>query len=235
MEADRAIVRLFRQRQGDDAPRELARTVAELFETAYLLELEDRGDEQPRCPPQQAKPQAPVSAPSHRVAPHWYVSLSGMGGLVGEVGPSVQVAGGAGVLLDIASNLGLKLGVGGGFGPFGEGSGYAVDGWVIVGEAELLLYLLNRGARMGPVIGISGGLQSVRVEADGSATSYRYPKADAIFGLGFNVPVATARTTLRIGVLVSPYRTEVTDGNDGDIMYRNSALGWFVSNDWYFF
>ena len=164
MEADRAIIRLFRQQQGDDAPRELAQTVAELFESAYLLELEETDGEETICPPPKEVPVEHTTAPiPHKVAPHWYISATGMGALAGHRGPSIQVAWSSGVLLDIAPNLGLKLGVGGGYGPFGKERGYAVDGWSIFGELEFLLRFVDTGFQMGPALGISGGLQSLRV------------------------------------------------------------------------
>ena len=137
----------------------------------------------------------PTTAPiKHKVAAHWYISASGMGALVGHIGPSIQVTGRSGVLFDIVPNLGLKLGVGGGYGPFGEEHGYTVDGWSIFGEAEFVLRLFDAGFQMGPVLGLSGGLQSVRVKQNGLATSYKYPKADATLGLNFNIPVYGTRT-----------------------------------------
>lgn len=236
MEADRAIIRLFRQQQADDAPRELAQTVAELFESAYLLELEKKDEEKTSCPPPKEVFLTHTTTPiPHKVAPHWYVSATGMGALVGHIGPFIQVIGSSGVLLDIASNIGLKLGMGGGFGPFGKENGYVVDGWSIFGEAEFLLRLVDARFQMGPVLGISGGLQSIRVEEKGSTASYKYPRADAILGFNLGIPVSGTRTAIELGLFLSPYSTEVSASNDNSIIYRNQAFGWFVSNEWYFF
>jgi hypothetical protein len=238
MEADRAIIRLFRQQQGVDAPRELAQTVAELFESAYLLELEETDDEKMSCPPPVEVPveHTPAPPPQHEVRPHLYISGTVMGALAGHVGgPAIQVALSSGVLLDIAKNLGLRLGVGGGLGPYGEENGYAIDGWSVFGELEFLLRLVDTGFQWGPAVGISGGLQSIRVKEGGLAASYRYPKADATFGFNFSIPVNRVRTDIGLGLFLSPYRTEVTARNDDNVVYRNQAFGWFLSNEWYFF
>jgi hypothetical protein len=88
---------------------------------------------------------------------------------------------------------------------------------------------------MGPVLGLSGGLQSVRIRENGATDSYRYPKAEAILGLNVSIPVSAARTDIGLGLFLSPYRTEVTASNGDDTIYRNQAFGWFVSNDWFFF
>lgn len=234
MEAERTIIRLFRQQQGDDAPKELAQTVAALFESAYLLELEDIKKAEASCPPMEVTVRE-VPPVAHKVVSHWYLSVGGMGALAGHVGPSIQGSGRSGVLLDIASNLGLKLGLGGGFGPLGKDNGYTVDGWSLIGELKFLLHIIAREFQLGPVLGISGGLQSVRVTQNDTIASYRYPKADATLGLNISIPVFNARTAIELGLFLSPYRTEVTTGNDDKIIYRNQAFGWFISYGWYFF
>ncbi|MBN2714472.1 MAG: hypothetical protein JXX14_01380 [Deltaproteobacteria bacterium] len=236
LEAERAIFRLFRQNDSEYAEKELGRTVAELFESAYLLELEERGITESTCPPAPAEtPEKEEASAPHRPSARWYLSASGRGALAGHLGPSLNVLGSTGVVVQIASNIGLKIGAGGGWGPFGKEAAVTVDGWSVFGEAEFRLNFANAGIKMGPVLGVSGGLQSVRVEQMGASSSYRYPKADAVLGFGFSIPVSQAWTEITFGLFMSPYRTVITDGNDGEIIYRNQAVGWFVSNEWYFF
>lgn len=236
IEVDRAMVLLFRRQRDNNALRELARTAAEHFESAYLLASKAAPIEKMGCPLPEVKSDTEKNLPLTRpVTPHWYISIGGMGALVGHIGPSVQVNGSTGVLLDIAPNLGLALGVGGGGGPFGASGVYSVDGWDIIGELVLSVHLVDTGFQLGPTVGISGGLQSIRAEERGVTNTFLYPKADATFGMNLSIPISSLRMNIKTGLFISPYRTQVTASVGGDILYRNQALGWFVSNEWIFF
>ncbi len=235
MEQDRVIIRLFRQHQSDDAARELAKTVAALIESTYLLELTQRDEPPAICPEPDNSDDAIPQAQPHRVISHWYVSAMGQGALVGNRGPSPRLSGSSGASFDFAPNWSFKLGGGGGYGPFGKERTYTIDGWELFGEARIELYVIDSGFRMGPSFGIMGGMQSIRVKEDGISRSYRYPKADAVLRLNLTIPVSQVTTMLGFGVVMSSYRTEISAAAEDRLIYRNSALGWLVSVDLVFF
>lgn len=241
LDTGRTVVRVFEEQRTDRAASKLGRTVSEILESAYLLEIQKADPGLLETPPGQTQEDRDMQMDRDNGAPDllsFFVSGVGEGGILASFGPSIAVGGALGLILNASDAFGFKVGLGSSFGPMGEMADLELRGWSVWGEMGLLLrFPIASAVTLGPFVGIRGGMRTLGIKERGYARKeYRSARWAGDLGLHLGIPLGEPVVLgVSLGLTATPNVAEITRLSTGEKIVKTAAMGWVFSIELYVF
>ncbi len=232
LETERVLVRLFEHALKPGSEEALASVAAELIGTAYLFESGKKEISKPLGDlVKSTRKQAGVAAASPS-SWHFHLGVSGRESFVAKEGPGFRIGGFLGIERGLSRNFFLGFFLGGAVGPLGKADSKteSMSGYEVNAQIEAFFGPRLKRFRLGPVLGISGGPETVIVRRDGFSEQ-RFGAWTLRAGLGIEARAELSeKISLKAetGLTASPVRMKVRLKSTHETLFEDGLLDvWF--------